>query len=94
MNLIITKWLLVYVLENKHTFYVIRFLSLTVYSFQQWRQLVLNFILANLDSFKADQNIRQYVKNESDWNIPVEMDIWSVNSMPPNWRGFDNSPLT
>ena len=31
MNLIITKWLLVYVLENKHNFYVIHFLSLTVY---------------------------------------------------------------
>ena len=30
MNLIITKWLLVYVLENKHNFYVIHFLSLTV----------------------------------------------------------------
>ena len=33
MNLIITKWLLVYVLENKHNFYVIHFLSLTVYPF-------------------------------------------------------------
>ena len=31
MNLIITKWLLVYVLENKHYFYVIHFLLLTVY---------------------------------------------------------------
>ena len=31
MNLIITKWLLVYVLENKHNFYVIHFLSLTVW---------------------------------------------------------------
>ena len=31
MNLIITKWLLVYVLENKHNFYVIHFLSFTVY---------------------------------------------------------------
>ena len=30
MNLIITKWLLVYVLENKHNFYVIHFFSLTV----------------------------------------------------------------
>ena len=30
MDLIITKWLLVYVLENKHNFYVIHFLSLTV----------------------------------------------------------------
>ena len=30
MNLIITKWLLVYVLEHKHNFYVIHFLSLTV----------------------------------------------------------------
>ena len=31
MNLTITKWLLVYVLEHKHTFYVIHFLSLTVH---------------------------------------------------------------
>ena len=31
MNLIITKWLLVYMLENKHNFYVIHFLSLTVW---------------------------------------------------------------
>ena len=31
MNLIITKWLLIYVLENKHNFYVIHFLSLTVH---------------------------------------------------------------
>ena len=30
MNLIITKWLLVFVLENKHNLYVIHFLSLTV----------------------------------------------------------------
>ena len=29
MNLIITKWLLVYVLENKHSFYVIHFYSFT-----------------------------------------------------------------
>ena len=30
MYLIITKWLLVYVLEHKHNFHVIHFLSLTV----------------------------------------------------------------
>ena len=29
MNLIITKWLLVYVLEHKHNFHVEYFLSLT-----------------------------------------------------------------
>ena len=33
MNLIITKWLLVYVLEHKHNFHVIHFLSLTVLVF-------------------------------------------------------------
>ena len=32
MNLIITKWLLVYVLEHKHYFHVEHFLSLTVYA--------------------------------------------------------------
>ena len=30
MNLTITKWLLVYVCEHKHNFYVIHFLSVTV----------------------------------------------------------------
>ena len=31
MNLIIEKWLLVYVCEHKHNFYVIHFLFLTVF---------------------------------------------------------------
>ena len=34
MNLIITKWLLLYVCEHKHNFHVIYFLSLTVFDKQ------------------------------------------------------------
>ena len=37
MNLIITKWLLVYVLENKDNFHVGHFLSLSVF-FWYWVQ--------------------------------------------------------
>ena len=58
MNLIITKWLLVYVCEHKHNFHVIHFLSLSVIVSQK-----IPKDLMGLDLFSAIAELAQTISS-------------------------------